>query len=250
VKRWDWNGHSILVAAPRGEYLAVRIVPQDVADGARAARLPEAELRTELASRIERRPNGDVVVTQIPMVDQGPKGFCVPATWERALRYMGIPADMYVLAMAGNTGVGGGTSISSIIAGAKELVTRAGRRLDEERGPISVRSVAKSIDKGLPIMWVMHVEEETNRSVSLRSRERQHVSDMKAWNEQLAPIRKDARKIKVSRDTGHVCMIIGYNADTNEIAISDSWGPGFAERWITVEEANAISQGSFLIVNF
>jgi hypothetical protein len=39
-------------------------------------------------------------------------------------------------------------------------------------------------------------------------------------------------------------MIIGYNRETGEIAISDSWGPEFAERWLTLEEAEAISQGS------
>jgi hypothetical protein len=38
-------------------------------------------------------------------------------------------------------------------------------------------------------------------------------------------------------------MIIGYNKKTNELAITDSWGPNYAERWITVEEAQAISQG-------
>lgn len=249
VKRWDWNGHSILLAAPRGEYVAVRIVPQEVADGVRAARMPEAQLREDLVGRVERRPNGDVIVTQIPMVDQGPKGFCVPATWERALRYMGIPADMYILAMAGNTEIGGGTSISAIIAGAKELVTRAGRRLDEEKGAISVRSVAKYIDKGLPIMWAMFVDKATNHSVTERFRQRANA-DMKTWNDSLADIRKAARKIKIDSENAHVCMIIGYNADTNEIAISDSWGPAFTERWITIEEANAISQGAFMIVNF
>jgi hypothetical protein len=35
------------------------------------------------------------------MVDQGPKGYCVPATFERAMRTMGIDADMYLLAMVG-----------------------------------------------------------------------------------------------------------------------------------------------------
>ena len=27
VKRWDWNGHSFLLAAPRDEYVALRIMP-------------------------------------------------------------------------------------------------------------------------------------------------------------------------------------------------------------------------------
>ncbi len=37
-------------------------------------------------------------------------------------------------------------------------------------------------------------------------------------------------------------MIIGYNAQTNELAISDSWGKSFTERWITLREAQSTSQ--------
>ncbi len=39
-------------------------------------------------------------------------------------------------------------------------------------------------------------------------------------------------------------MIIGYNATTNEIAISDSWGREFTERWMSIGTADKISQGS------
>ena len=55
---------------------------------------------------VDNRANGDTVIRNIPMVDQGPKGYCVPATFERCMRYMEIPADMYLLAMAGSTGLG------------------------------------------------------------------------------------------------------------------------------------------------
>ncbi len=44
-------------------------------------------------------------------------------------------------------------------------------------------------------------------------------------------------------------MIIGYNRATGEVAISDSWGPAFAERWLTFEEAEAVSHGEFTIVH-
>jgi hypothetical protein len=49
-------------------------------------------------------------------------------------------------------------------------------------------------------------------------------------------------------DEGHVCLITGFNAETGEIALSDSWGPDYEERWITEEEAAAISQGSMAVV--
>jgi len=250
VERWDWNGHAILLAAPRGEYVAVRILPVAVADGEVAARVTDAALREKLKTRVEHRPNGDVILKEIPMVDQGPKGYCVPATWERALRYLGIPADMYVLAMAGQTEAGGGTNLSAMAAGAGELVRRNGRRLVTTSGRITVRPVAGFIDVGLPVMWGMYVVPGINRDLTTRSVERRQVTDWAAYTQALKPLRKIGDRIRSDTQGGHMCMIIGYNAATGEIAISDSWGPQFAERWITVEEANAISQREFTVVNW
>lgn len=45
------------------------------------------------------------------------------------------------------------------------------------------------------------------------------------------------------RSNGHMRLIIGYNAATEELAISDSWGLAFAERWMYVGTAVKISQG-------
>jgi hypothetical protein len=43
-------------------------------------------------------------------------------------------------------------------------------------------------------------------------------------------------------------MIIGYNARTNEIAISDSWSKAFAIRWMTLPEAKAINAGQSYVI--
>jgi hypothetical protein len=250
VERWDWDGHSILLAAPRGEYVAVRIVPTTVADGEVTAKaVTGVDLRAALKDRVEHRPNGDVILRDIPMVDQGPKGYCVPATWERALRYMGIPADMYVLAMAGQTSAGGGTNVQSMMAGAKEVVSRNGHWLETRSGRISPQTVSRFIDAGRPVMWTMFVVDSLHKNITYRSAQRRTVTDWTTYKEMLKPWRKAALRLRTSPENGHMCMIIGYNVATNEIAISDSWGPEFAERWITEEEANAISQGSLTVVN-
>ncbi len=250
VLRWDWNGHAILLAAPDGEYVALRIVPTVVADGVAIERVKDTVLKERLAGRVVRRENGDVVLSEIPMVDQGPKGYCVPATWERALRYLGVEADMYSLAMAGSTEVGGGTSVRAMQAGVNDLVRQYGRRMNTSGGRITIQSVAREIDDGLPIMWTMFVERSVDKSVTERSAQRESVSDWEAYKKLLQPYRKAARSIRPDRENGHMCMIIGYNDETDEIAISDSWGPSYAERWITLEEANAISQGQFTVVNW
>jgi len=54
--------------------------------------------------------------------------------------------------------------------------------------------------------------------------------------------------MRPDKESGHVCMITGYNAATDELCISDSWGPGFEERWITPEEAQAVSQHNFYVI--
>lgn len=250
VKRWDWNGHAFLLAAPRDEYVALRILPVESADVGGKSRLPDSEIRARVASRIEHRPNGDVILRDMPMVDQGPKGYCVPATWERAMRYMGVPADMYVLAMAGQSNAGGGTSIAAIAQGARESIIRSGRKIDSSAAKLDPTAVARFIDRGLPIMWALFSTEAFNAAADSRLQARREMSDPAEWKKQLAEPRKAARKWSKGRNSGHVCMIIGYNKTTGEIAISDSWGPRFAERWITPEEAEAVSQGAFQVINF
>ena len=237
---------AIMLAAPRGEYAAVRVVPTADADAeGKGQVIPDKTLRDRLAKRVAKRDNGDVVVTEIPMADQGRKGFCVPATWERYLRYLGIPADMYVLAMAGNTHVGGGTAVTEMASRMDKLVTRHGRRVQREKKRMQVRFVKDWIDKGVPLMWPMFVDRELDRQISARMEQRRACTSAQQWKGELKRLVGETRATKPARENGHVCMVIGYNAATGEIAISDSWGPGYEERWLTEDEACAIGMGEF-----
>jgi hypothetical protein len=250
VARWDWNGHAFLLATPRQEYVSVRIVPTEVADrGGRVSKLSDTDLKTVLATRVKKRENGDVVVSEIPMINQGPKGFCVPATWERCLRYLGIPADMYVLAMAGGTGAGGGTYIHEMVDNVGTLANLYGRKVQAIPSSVTTVSVARYIDKGLPIMWGMQVNRTLNEELTRRAAQRRNVSDWKAWENQIKSCRRDAKKISDFQGA-HICMIIGYNKDTDELAISDSWGREFEERWITVDEAKVITLDDLRVVTW
>ncbi len=249
VNRWDWNGHVFLLSSQWDEYVSLRIVPSDAVDGSGLERISRGEIQSVIMERVTHRDNGDVILDDIPMVDQGPKGYCVPATWERVLRYMGIPADMYVLAMAGETGIGGGTSIRKISDGAGQLVRRHGRNIRTRRAQINEREIARYIDQGIPIIWTMFVVNELDSAINRRTRERQTVSDWDEWNDNLDTVRREARRIRTDPSQGHLCMIIGYNSRTGELAVSDSWGPAYAERWMTLEEAEAVSRGEFTIIS-
>ncbi len=250
ASRWNWKGHTILLAAPVKEYASIRILPTEVAENnGKVSKIPDDELKTILVSRVEKRENGDRVVQQIPMVDQGPKGYCVPATVERQLRYLGIPCDLYLLAMKGGTIMGGGTSVGGMMESIRSLCSIYGRSIQSPAAEMNSKVIGKYIDKGLPFLWTCFVDRNHDRRVSERSKERQGVTDWAAWKEKIEENRKKELPQK-EINTGHMRMIIGYNAETKEVAISDSWGEDYKERWMTYEEAAAMSQGEFTIIQW
>ncbi len=80
--------------------------------------------------------------------------------------------------------------------------------------------------------------------------ERRKVTDWAEWKKTIEPFRASAKTIQPDFKAGHLRMIIGYNSNTKEVAISDSWGERMAERWLTLEEANATSMGMLSIIKW
>jgi hypothetical protein len=242
-QRWDYQGTAFLLSERPGEYCVLRILPSSSADqGGKTSRISDMTLRERMKSNVIHRANGDMIIENIPMVDQGPKGFCVPATYARALLYAGVPADLYLLALLGGTGVGGGTLIVDIENSARALATSYGRSITGVPPSLDFPKLESFFEKGIPLTWAMYVDEDINRDLSLRLK-RRASADPDAWNKILEPKRKAARSIRKNPKNGHTCLLIGCNRKTQELATSDSWGPEFTERWITVEEARALSQG-------
>ena len=64
----------------------------------------------KITDNVVRDPRGDVFIDNVPMVDQGQKGYCSVATAERVLRYYGVDIDEHELAEAAGSTVEGGTS--------------------------------------------------------------------------------------------------------------------------------------------
>jgi len=221
VERWDWAGHSFLLSHVPDEYVSLAIQTVAAADNrGNTARVSDAVIRERARGFIEKRDNGDVVISNIPMVDQGPKGYCVPATAERCMRFLGIPADMYLLAMAGETTAGGGTSVEVLLSNIGSDIKRKGRSFEITDGELKMRDIKKSIDGGIPIIWALHSTKAFNEIANERSKSRKE-----SWESHKGIVAAAAANpsLTTDSDTGHVVIITGYNEETNEIAFSDSW---------------------------
>jgi hypothetical protein len=246
VDRWDWAGHSFLLSHVPDEYVSLAIQTIEAADNrGNTARVSDAVIRERARGFIEKRENGDVVISNIPMVDQGPKGYCVPATAERCMRFLGIPADMYLLAMAGETQAGGGTSVEILLSNIGSDIKRKGRSFEITDGELKMRDIKKSIDSGIPIIWALFSTKTFNETANDRSKNR-----LESWDSHKGIVAAAAASPSLTpdSDTAHVVIITGYNEETNEIAFSDSWGEKYLERWITLPEAEQVSQKRFYVI--
>ena len=102
--------------------------PARLATSGRAAKSRPKKTVTEGARKILdnviRDPRGDVLIDNVPMVDQGQKGYCSVATAERVLRYYGLEIDEHEIAQAAGTTAEGGTSTLAM----KKSVESIGKR--------------------------------------------------------------------------------------------------------------------------
>ncbi|MEM7698108.1 MAG: C39 family peptidase [Verrucomicrobiota bacterium] len=250
VARWDAGEHAFLLSSLEDEYVSLLIVPTRVADAeGKIDFIVDSDFRKIQIENVRQEANGDVWIDNIPMVDQGPKGYCAPATFERAMRYMRVPADMYLLATAA-TAPGGGTNTTKLSEDCKRIVRSKARRIRELElhEDFEIDELKKFIDEGVPVLWQMRSLNEYNRVANERTEAREAVDDFSAWATEIQA-EAEALAPKLNAEANHhICMIIGYNEQTNEVAVSDSWGPRYELRWVHVDIAKAVtSRGGFVI---
>ena len=93
-------------------------------------------------------------------------------------------------------------------------------------------------------MWGVYLTPEFEKIVAKRQARRAKATAEK-WAETVNRERRNTRRIKPNLNGGHLRLIVGYNAETKEIAFSDSWdGDRFV--WITAKEAKRFSMPAAL----
>ena len=89
----------------------------------------------KFADHLESTPSGDKWIKDVPMVDQGQKGYCAVASTERVMRLYGLPVDEHDLAQLADASGEGGTnsrrnSSESIQANSGKLHVRSESKMD------------------------------------------------------------------------------------------------------------------------
>ncbi len=244
--RWDWRDTAFLLDGVKQEYVILRMMRIASADagGEVLERINDSDIRKQLLENIHTADNGDVSLHNVPMVDQGDKGYCGVASAERVLRYFSIPLDSHQLANLMATNKFGGTQLKDLEVIMHQVAHRHKRDFDKLASGVGIRNVAKHIDRGVPLMWGVYLTPALEKIVAERQARRAKATAEK-WAETVNSERRKTRRIKPNLNGGHLRLIVGYNAETKEIAFSDSWdGDRFV--WITAKEAKRFSMPAAL----
>jgi hypothetical protein len=194
----------------------------------------------DLPRNVKKEDNGDVLISNMPMVDQGDKGYCVVATVQRVFEYYGIGADMHQIAQISEADPKQGTSTLTMAKELDKIDYRFKTRLDiigmgqpltevkEEKGeyyvgkPVDERKFLKAInsyvDKGIPLLWSLQLG--------------------------LFP---EVPQLSPQTSGGHMRMIVGYNEKTQEIIFTDSWGAKHEAKRMKMSDAYKASHGLFVL---
>lgn len=229
------------------EFLRLRIA-RPAAKGSLAASMlnrrgGSATRLRDLPDNLTKSDNGDVFIGNLPMVDQGDKGYCVVASAQRIFEYYGIGADMHQIAQIAEADPNRGTSTLTMAKELDKIDYRFKTRLDiigmEASGggltdvevkkgeyyvgnPVDERKFLKEIhsyiDKGLPLLWALELGRYPEKP-------------------QLTP----------QTAGGHMRMIIGYNDKDQEIIFSDSWGAGHEAKKMGMSNAYKATHGLFVL---
>ncbi|MCX6983945.1 MAG: hypothetical protein NT118_04215 [Lentisphaerae bacterium] len=114
----------------RAEYIKIIISrfdpkndPRKMASTPRKADIASA---TDIRQNVKKDAAGFVYIENIPMVDQGNKGYCAVATAERILRYYGTDVDQNILAQLVNSSATKGTGAEEMLDVLKKVQSKFG----------------------------------------------------------------------------------------------------------------------------
>lgn len=276
LKSWEWKwdtGVIRLEANSSGkkkdfeaEFIRLNAGPDAKALGGGGSR--DTVRKGELRDNITTEDDGTVWLKGLPMVDQGDKGYCVPATLARVFAYYGMDkVDQHALAAVCDSSADGGTSSRGMEQAMRDVCKQFRTKfivLDDYATNLKsviepYNKIAKREDKA-PLTPMGDVFATADAGVLRQARAgkptqvNKWMKDIKKSIDSGTPviwmvmlgIYKEEIGLPQSRG-GHARLIIGYNLKKKTIIYTDSWGAAHARKTIKAADAAAMTTGRYII---
>jgi hypothetical protein len=261
----------------RAEFIRLKLLPAGVSNAAPAriaapAAVKPGRTAAELKMHVRTEENGDVFIANVPMVDQGDKGYCAAAVTARIMRYFGLDFDEHQAAQAAGTKSKGGTSSGSLIDGLKQIALKNSLRVvvldqieiqrlvtDYNRAANTAKKTKVSLGTG-HVIDVDKIYGDMDGEVlrAVRTKRKDEVNHFKTeivknvetgipliWGVYLGLVKEQF--LTPQTKGGHMRMIIGLNKKTDEVLYSDTWGAGHELKRMSLEDALTITRGLYIV---
>ena len=283
---YEQEGNSDKTFDPGYIKLIVKCPAKDRKTRAKAATKKTSSSSKKITENILKDSRG-VFLDNVPMVDQGQKGYCSAATSERVLRYYGLDVDEHEIAQLAGTKAEGGTSTRAM----KDSVEKIGKKyrlgtvvcygdfekssseriggLNEEVAKYN--KAAKKL-KCKPITEDVYIHREGNTTyydpgAVDQAMEPKVLVEMKTKLPGFKKFKKDvveqinkgiplfwgvklgvAAEAEIPQTLGyHMRLIIGYNEKKGEVIYTDSWGAGHEFKKMRYDWAWTITKSLFYL---
>ena len=280
--RTDPSGELVWGEAKDGsvEYVRLTLAPKG-AIGARkgglARRAGGTAAKKRVRDNVTKGAGGDVFIDNVPMVDQGQKGYCAAAVTERVLRYYGNTVDEHEIAQQAGTSSRGGTDSATLrrvvtdlgahyALGCQEIVTMLGGNYEGELQKYN-RAAKNAGKPELPLsrfvrgntVYLSEMREAMDKDVvySMRQKDarlKKFLSGVRQqvnagipvfWGVTLGVFPE--RGVNPQSAGGHMRLIIGYNDKKKEILYTDTWGEGHELKRMPEDWAFTITNDAFFL---
>ncbi len=278
VFQLDSKGGKIRVGRDveyRSEYVRLRLLPYDKKAG--LSKIDSGDKRKRPKDYVVTKDNGDVYVSDVPMINQGSKGYCACATAARVLQHYGRKLDMHELAQIAKTDPRKGTSAEELMKGLRSaksklnigvktlqsLVGGTGGAFKQMVRDYNILAKKKKSPKVQlvqnNVIDVARIYSSMKPEILVESRVK-HKSSVTRFQREVMRYTKDgvplfwSLMLGIVKEPdipqavgGHMRLIIGYNKKTEEIVYTDSWGNGHEFKKMKLSDAYAITTGLYAI---
>jgi len=267
------NGEQI---SYRSEFIRLKLLPAAAVTNQSLPRVGAPRPATgrsaaELKARVHHSSSNDVAIADIPMVDQGAKGYCAAAVMARVMGYYGLDFDEHQAAQVAGTSSVGGTKGGNVRDALKRIAQKNNLRLVQvedfdvmhlindynraassaHKPKVSIESTGHSMDGLLRAMEpeILHQARTKRQSdlVRFRGDVTKYVDTgiPLIWDVYLGLVKEPMLAPQASG--GHLRLIIGYNKEADEVLYSDSWGAAHALKHLSLGDAMTMTFGLFVI---
>ena len=221
------------------DYIYVEVMRSDDAThgymDAEVAAMKRKDRIKALESKVVRKANGDVVIGEIPVFNQGRRPYCAINTLGMVTHHFGLRIPVNGLAASAkikNTGSAKGSKILDVYyAAAQEADVKFMRSSNFE-----FDRAVRALDAGFPVLiWRRYDARRDQLHTDFAELYAKHpsaelppaddTSESSSWPGKDAP--------------GHASIVTGYNAERGEIIFLESWGEHTRDRRMRKEELEA-----------